>query len=121
VKNFNSKKISKDKTMSDNQDPATNQNKKKESKRSPPYALFNLLVIIVAIIYAAYYHIYLKDAETLPSGARENDELTDIPMFTAEQLKSFNGEGECQTIFLSSCALFYFILFFWKIKEENRK
>lgn len=72
----------------------------RKSNRSPPYALFNLLVIVVAIIYGAYYQLYVKDttesSETTASVVEESDDdLVKISMFTAEELKKYNGEGEC--------------------------
>lgn len=68
---------------------------RRESKRSPPYALFNLLVIIVAIIYGAYYQIYLKDAENqeTPAEVVQSESEVKISMFTTEELKKYNGEG----------------------------
>jgi hypothetical protein len=73
------------------------QDKRRESKRSPPYALFNLLVIIVAIVYGAYHQLYLKDAEhqEIQDEVVESDNELKIPMFTADDLKKYNGEGEC--------------------------
>lgn len=73
--------------------------KKKISNRSPPYALFNLLVIMVAIIYGAYHQFYLKDAEnkeTKPEVVAHSDNDNDlkIPMLTIDELKKFNGEGK---------------------------
>ena len=41
----------------------TNGNGSRKSNRSPPYALFNLVVILVAIAYGIYYQLYLKDTE----------------------------------------------------------
>lgn len=68
---------------------------KKKSNRSPPYALFNLLVIVVAIIYGCYHQFYIKDAENKePAEIDESDDLVKIPMFTAEELKKYNGEGK---------------------------
>ncbi|KAG5683939.1 hypothetical protein PVAND_013195 [Polypedilum vanderplanki] len=75
---------------------------KHKSKRSPPYALFNLLVIIVAIIYAVYYQLYLKDVENVEEvagGEGESDQFK-IPMFTSEQLKEYNGEGDNKKLYL---------------------
>lgn len=69
---------------------------KKKSNRSPPYALFNLLVIIVAIIYGVYYQMYLKDADNETIAAvKEKKDYVKIPMFTVEELKKYNGEGKC--------------------------
>ena len=71
---------------------------KRKSNRSPPYALFNLLVIIVAIVYGAYYQMYVKDSlENLDTAGvvdESDDDLVKISMFTAEELKKYNGEGE---------------------------
>jgi uncharacterized membrane protein len=71
---------------------------KRKSNRSPPYALFNLLVIVVAIIYGAYYKMYLEKA---PNSSEEpadvqmvEDEMVKIPLFSAEELKKFDGVGE---------------------------
>ena len=71
---------------------------KKKSNRSPPYALFNLLVIIVAIVYGIYYQTYInKDA---PPSDESVDVKTDeketekVPLFTAEELKKFDGVSE---------------------------
>jgi hypothetical protein len=81
---------------------------RKKSNRSPPYALFNLLVIITAIVYGAYYQMYLKDApETTEAtgggGVEQNDDdLVKIPMYTAEELKKYNGEGECNFFYTLS-------------------
>lgn len=67
---------------------------RKKSNRSPPYALFNLLVILTAIAYGAYHQMYLskevkpEDVETSAGG---EDDLQKIPLFTAEQLKKFDG------------------------------
>lgn len=67
----------------------------KESKRSPPYALFNLLVIIVAIIYGVYYQLYIKDADNETNAVvEESEDMVKIPMYTADELKKYNGEGE---------------------------
>lgn len=73
---------------------------KRKSNRSPPYALFNLLVIIVAIVYGAYYQLYVKDStESLETNnavvEESDDDLVKIAMFTADELKKYNGEGEC--------------------------
>jgi hypothetical protein len=86
---------------------------RKQSNRSPPYALFNLLVIVVAIIYAAYYQFYLNGSESLEkSAAVEADESDQfkIPMFTSEQLKAYNGEGECR---LRPSNIIYVCTVFW--------
>lgn len=77
--------------------------KRRSSNRSPPYALFNLLVIIVALIYGAYYQMYLsKDATqseqvAATDGAGENDPEK-IILFTADELKKFDGISECQLV-----------------------
>jgi hypothetical protein len=70
---------------------------RRKSNRSPPYALFNLLVIVVAIIYGAYYKMYLEKA---PNSSEEpadvqmvEDEMVKIPLFTAEELRKFDGVG----------------------------
>lgn len=84
---------------SDGEEQPHHSQRTKKSNRSPPYALFNLLVIIVAILYGAYYQMYVKDStENLDStGAVEesDDDLVKISMFTTEELKKYNGEGEC--------------------------
>lgn len=68
---------------------------RRKSNRSPPYALFNLLVIVVAIIYGAYYQMYLnKDATKVDEVVEGEDDLIKIPLFTAEQLKQFDGVSE---------------------------
>lgn len=74
---------------------------KRKSNRSPPYALFNLLVILTAIAYGVYYQIYVKDSpeNSEVSGEQSEDDLVKIPMFTAEELKKYNGEGECNFFF----------------------
>lgn len=67
---------------------------RRKSNRSPPYALFNLLVIVVALIYGAYYQMYLsKDAtQSEQAAVTEADEnLERIPLFTVEELKKFDG------------------------------
>lgn len=79
-------------------------NEKRKSNRSPPYALFNLLVIIVAILYAMYYQLYLKDAESIEQETAAEDAFK-IRMFTSDELKNFNGEGECQRKFMFVCGL----------------
>lgn len=63
----------------------------RRSNRSPPYALFNLLVIVVAIIYAVYYKMYLsqdgaKSGEALNRPAGQN-----FPLFTVDELKKYDG------------------------------
>lgn len=69
------------------------ENEPKRSNRSPPYAAFNLVVILVAIAYGIYYQMYLKEAEvSQPIGTEQNDFT--IPMFTADELKKYNGEGK---------------------------
>lgn len=73
----------------------TNEQRRKKSNRSPPYALFNLLVIVVAIIYGAYYQMYInKDATKVDEVVEGEDDLIKIPLFTAEQLKQFDGVSE---------------------------
>lgn len=67
----------------------------KKSNRSPPYALFNLVVILVAIVYGIYYQLYVKDVEMEQTVESSDQSEYKIPMFTAEELKQFNGEGEC--------------------------
>lgn len=82
-----------------NHNSHSNDEKQKKSNRSPPYALFNLLVIIVAIIYAVYYQLYMNDGENLEeavAGGRDESDQFKIPMFTSDELKEYNGEGECQ-------------------------
>lgn len=74
--------------------PQTNERRK--SNRSPPYALFNLLVIVVAIVYGAYYQMYLsKDAQTsgkvVEVQESEEGDLQKIQLFTADELKKFDG------------------------------
>jgi hypothetical protein len=73
----------------------------KKSNRSPPYALFNLVVILVAIGYAIYIKLYIKDAE-IDQTVESVDQMDyKIPMFTAEELKQFNGEGECHYTYIT--------------------
>lgn len=71
---------------------------KRKSNRSPPYALFNLLVIVVAIIYGAYYQMYLnKDvtvSEEVVDVEHSGDDLVKIQLFTAEELKKYDGVGK---------------------------
>lgn len=73
-------------------------NGKRKSNRSPPYALFNLLVIVVAIVYGAYYQMYLaKDpakVETEADVQQTDDETERIPLFSAEELAKFDGVSE---------------------------
>lgn len=72
---------------------------KRKSTRSPPYALFNLLVIVVALIYGAYYQMYLSRDATQSEQVvvtEGDDDLERIPLFTAEELKKFDGVGKCQ-------------------------
>jgi hypothetical protein len=66
--------------------------KRKTSNRSPPYAIFNLLVIFVAILYGVYYQIYQKDAEINQTEQPDTNDYK-IPMFTADELAQYNGEG----------------------------
>lgn len=72
-------------------------NERRKSNRSPPYALFNLLVIVTAILYGAYHQMYLsKDAtsdEAVEIITGEGD-LQKIQLFTAEELKKFDGVSE---------------------------
>lgn len=68
------------------------ENERRKSNRSPPYALFNLLVIVVAICYGAYYQMYSKEATEETTG--EGD-LQRIPLFTAEELKKYDGVSKC--------------------------
>lgn len=81
-----------------------------KSNRSPPYALFNLLVIVVAVIYGAYYQMYLrKDATQSEQIVTENEEVK-IQLFTSEELKKYDGvsksiERESMTLTKSSCTL----------------
>ena len=65
------------------------------SNRSPPYALFNLVVILVAIGYAVYVKFYNNDSQINQIVETADQTEYKIPMFTAEELKQFNGEGEC--------------------------
>lgn len=89
---------------------------KRKSNRSPPYALFNLLVIIVAIIYGAYHQLYLKDVENVEIDAEvvQSDELVKIPMLTVDELKSHNGEGDVKSrkeqFFGICCIMGYLII-----------
>lgn len=84
-------------------DQQTSEKTKRSSKRSPPYALFNLLVIVVAIAYGAYHQMYLaKDATTaseeladVPTG---EDEMEKIQLFTADELKKFDGVSKYHII-----------------------
>lgn len=68
---------------------------KKKSTASPPYALFNLLVIVVAIIYGAYYKMYLEKDPSKSEDPADvqlvEDEMVKIPLFTADELKKFDG------------------------------
>lgn len=80
----------------------------KRSNRSPPYALFNLLVILVAIAYGAYHQMYLaKDPATTASVQQSidvpstNDELEKISLFTVDELKKFDGVSEYRTFHYS--------------------
>lgn len=70
-------------------------NERRKSNRSPPYALFNLLVIVVAIVYGAYYQMYLsKDAQVsdkVVEVLEEENDLQKIQLFTNDELKKFNG------------------------------
>lgn len=79
--------------MEHQQDPA-----RKKSNRSPPYALFNLLVIVTAVCYAMYYNMYLSpkgvEEEEVQLNQNEEEDLVKIPMFTAEQLAKFDGISE---------------------------
>lgn len=71
---------------------------RRKSNRSPPYALFNLLVIIVAIVYGAYHQLYLSKESAspeTPADIQELDEELKIPLFTAEKLEKFDGVSEC--------------------------
>lgn len=65
----------------------------KKSNKSPPYALFNLVVIVVAIIYGIYYQSSMKEAEISQTTDSEQAEYK-IPMFTVEELSLYDGEGE---------------------------
>lgn len=78
-----------------NDNKSTDGNKStKKSNRSPPYALFNLVVILVAIGYAVYVKFYIEDVEINQTVESVDQSEFKIPMFTAEELKQFNGEGE---------------------------
>lgn len=70
-------------------------NERRKSNRSPPYALFNLLVILVAIAYGAYYQMYLnKDSasnEPTIDVKQCGDDTGKIPLFTADELKKYDG------------------------------
>jgi hypothetical protein len=67
---------------------------KRKSNRSPPYALFNLLVIVVAIFYGIYYQMYIakdpKAKEESPD-VSSGDDMVKIPLFTTDELKKFDG------------------------------
>lgn len=63
---------------------------RRSSNRSPPYALFNLVVILVAVAYGAYYQIYLSKDGT-DDLKHSEDETEKISLFTAEELKKFDG------------------------------
>lgn len=76
----------------------------KPSRKSPPYALFNLIVIVVAIFYGVYYQINkagnkISLADELPIKEEEvyNDEEK-IRLLTADELKSFDGSKEMHFI-----------------------
>lgn len=73
-------------------------NERRKSNRSPPYALFNLLVIVVAIVYGAYYQMYLsKDAqasEKVVEVQEDDGDLQKIQLFTADELKKFDGTSK---------------------------
>ncbi|XP_070491849.1 neuferricin [Chironomus tepperi] len=73
----------------------------KKSNRSPPYALFNLVVILVAIGYAVYVKFYINDAETDQAVKSVDQGEYKIPMFTAEELKQYNGEGDNKILYLA--------------------
>jgi hypothetical protein len=83
-----------DSNPQDSNPPADDQNGRRKSNRSPPYALFNLLVIVVAVIYGAYYQMYLSTDETAEVEDKTGDELQRIPLFTASELKKFDGVSE---------------------------
>lgn len=78
--------------------PQAKEGRKPKSNRSPPYALFNLLVIIVAVVYGAYYQMYLsKDPaanEPAIDDTQSEDNTENIPLFTADELKKFDGVSE---------------------------
>lgn len=63
---------------------------RRKSNRSPPYALFNLLVIVTAVIYGAYHQMYLSNDEAAPE-VENGNEHQKIPLFTADELKKFDG------------------------------
>lgn len=63
---------------------------RRKSNRSPPYALFNLLVIVTAVIYGGYHQMYLSKDEAAPE-VEKSDENPKILLFTADQLKKFDG------------------------------
>jgi hypothetical protein len=86
------------KDSNSSQDP----NGRRKSNRSPPYALFNLLVIVTAVIYAAYHQMYLSNEESKEVEDRTGDELQRIPLFTAEQLKKFDGVSEYHSYYTTS-------------------
>jgi hypothetical protein len=84
-----------DSNSQDSNPPADDQNGRRKSNRSPPYALFNLLVIVVAVIYGAYYQMYLSTDETAEVDSKAGEEeLQRIPLFTASELKKFDGVSE---------------------------
>ncbi|CAG9803024.1 unnamed protein product [Chironomus riparius] len=73
----------------------------KRSNRSPPYALFNLVVILVAIGYAIYVKFYNNGTEINKTVESVDQTEYKIPMFTAEELKQFNGEGDNKKLYLA--------------------
>lgn len=83
--------------------------KTKRSNRSPPYALFNLLVIVVAIAYGAYHQMYLAKQPGEATTASEqsvdvpsvDDELEKIPLFTVDELNKFDGVSKYHFILIS--------------------
>lgn len=75
--------------------PSQDQNGARKSNRSPPYALFNLLVIVTAVVYGAYYQMYLStDEMEVEVVEKSGEDLQRIPLFTTEQLKKFDGVSE---------------------------
>lgn len=82
-------------------DQSQSNERRKSSNRSPPYALFNLLVIVVAVLYGAYYQMYLSKDPATNEAADVNqsaDDTEKIPLFTADELKKYDGVSEYRSV-----------------------